>query len=342
VIKYIRPSKKKGERKMFQKKNAAQQDGNSSEFTIDPKPKKKKSKKWIAIVIGVVVVIGIIGSIGGGGETEDTSTAESEYSSVVESSEAESPEESASSNPLMNLEVHTADVKTGAGDVIGTRAWVSYTRSQFDALADDQIAEFALEVVDGADYNWFTIDFGDGTGVVFNSCSILLASLGEIDDTDALLKTEKYLSVSNDGSVKWELPSEEVSVEETSTEGTSASVDYDALESILKPVFDTNYPDCYTLEIADGIVTINVWQDGIAAAAVYAAAGEQTTLESWNTLVESMCSLSESVCSAAEAAGYENISCMLSVLNDQNMDNTLLTVVNGIVIYDAVNSSNAG
>jgi hypothetical protein len=327
---------------MFQKKNATPQDGNPNEFTTDPKPKKKKSKKWIAIVIGVVVVIGIIGSIGGGGETEDTSPAESESAAVVESPEVESPEESASSNPLMNLEVNTADVKSGGGNVIGTRAWVTYTRSQFDALTDDQIAEFALEVVDGADYNWFTIDFGDGTGVVFNSCSTLLASLGEIDDTGALLKTEKYLTVSHDGSVKWELPSEEVSVEETSTEDTAASVDYDALESILKPVFDTNYPDCYSLEIADGVATINVWQDGIATAAVYAAVGEETTLDSWNTLVESMCSLSESVCSAADAAGYENISCVLSVLNDQNMDNTLLTVMNGVVIYDAVDSSSAG
>jgi hypothetical protein len=264
------------------------------------------------------------------------------YLNAVESPEVESPEESASSNPLMNLEVNTADVKSGGGDVIGTRAWVTYTRSQFDALTDDQIAEFALEVVDGADYNWFTIDFGDGTGVVFSGCLIQGASLGEIDDTGAILKAEKYLTVSKDGTVEWEFPSEEASIEETSIEESSEPVDYDALESILKPVFDTNYPDHYSLEIADGIATINVWQDGIAAAAVYAAAGEQTTLESWNTLVESMCSLSESVCSAAEAAGYENISCMLSVLNDQNMDNTLLTVVNGIVIYDAVNSSNAG
>jgi hypothetical protein len=214
---------------------------------------------------------------------------------------------------------------------------VSYDRASFDGLTDDQIAEFALNVVNGAGYNWFTIDFGDGTGVVFSGCMIQAASLGQIDETGAILNTEKFLSVTSDGTVEWTLPAEETAVVESSD-----TVDYSSLEAMLQTVFDSNYPDHYSLDVADGVATVNLWQDGIASCTVYAATGDETTMEAWNTMVESMCSLSAQIYSSSADVGYENVTSVINVLNDENMENTLLTIVNGEVFYDAVASSTAG
>lgn len=138
------------------------------------KEKKPIYKKWWFWVIIVIVLIIAIGS-------------------------CSSNSDDAASNPIMDCKVKTTDVKSGSGDVIGTRAYVEFSEEQFNKLTDEQIAEFALNVVNGADYNYFTIDFGNNRGVTFPGCMIICGSIGEIDDTGCVLKSEKTLCVSEDG-----------------------------------------------------------------------------------------------------------------------------------------------
>lgn len=111
----------------------------------------------------------------------------------------------AGGNPLMAAEIKTADVMNGTGDtVLGQRAYVEISKADFEALTDEQLAEFAIANVKGADYNWFTIDRGDGEGLCFTGCMIELAPYGDIDEEGAIVKAQEYWTVNDDGTVNKE------------------------------------------------------------------------------------------------------------------------------------------
>lgn len=111
----------------------------------------------------------------------------------------------------------------------------------------------------------------------------------------------------------------------------------DTLMAQIEDITAKNYgKDNYKMEYDDESVTISVWADGVAMGATYAAAGDETCLESWKTLVDATKDNCKSIEGALEAAGYDDMLVMVSVLNDQNLENTLLTVANGAVIYDSV------
>ena len=55
-------------------------------------------------------------------------------------------------NFLLDCAVKTANVKSGSGDVIGQRAYVSILKSQLSDLAPDNFAEFAETVVKDSGY----------------------------------------------------------------------------------------------------------------------------------------------------------------------------------------------
>lgn len=108
-------------------------------------------------------------------------------------------------NPLMNLEIQEAEVLSGGGELIGKRAYVEMPKSDYDALTDEQLVEFAESVVDGADYNWFTVILDDGTGLEFPGCSVLVGMYGSIDGEGVIEATEQYVSVA-DGNITFEEP----------------------------------------------------------------------------------------------------------------------------------------
>ena len=77
--------------------------------------------------------------------------------------------------------------------------------------------------------------------------------------------------------------------------------------------------------------------DGIAAAALATRETQnQEMLDSWNFMRDSMVNLSKQIYDSAVEAGIKDPIIFLNVLNDQNKDNTLLMVMNGIVVSDAV------
>jgi len=121
-----------------------------------------------------------------------------------ESSKSVDTEEPVSTNPLMDCEVKVTDVKSGSGNVIGTRAYVEISQSDFESLSDEQIAEFVLSEVKDKDYNYFTIDFGNGKGVVFPGCSTFWANIGDIDETGGIEHSERHITVNDDGTVEYE------------------------------------------------------------------------------------------------------------------------------------------
>ncbi len=87
----------------------------------------------------------------------------------------------------------------------------------------------------------------------------------------------------------------------------------------------------------NGIIYVDILEDGIAASVLIALEGDSDYLKSWNDLVDSQIRLADSVCNLAQSLGLKDVSVVVNVLNDMNVDNVLLTVMDGLVIYDAVN-----
>jgi hypothetical protein len=72
---------------------------------------------------------------------------------------------------------------------IGTRAELTIDKDSAKSLSAQEFNSFIEIEVSGSEYNWFTIDFSDGTGIVFAGCDITLSTYGKIDDEGMLEST---------------------------------------------------------------------------------------------------------------------------------------------------------
>ena len=124
----------------------------------------------------------------------------------------------------------------------------------------------------------------------------------------------------------------------TESSAEPANVSVDSAIVLIENTLDDNFEN-FEVYYENGIIFVNVWQDGIAGAAMVASSGDQEFLASWDDLISSQIRLSNSLDDLVEALGLTDVSVAINVLNDMNTENVLLTVMNGIVFYDAVNDS---
>ena len=107
--------------------------------------------------------------------------------------------------------------------------------------------------------------------------------------------------------------------------------------NILDSSMAENFDENYELYLDGSMLIINIWEDGAALEASLAQGGDQDMLDDWDTLTEaliSLCETGDSVLSLADEPGYTTL---VSLLNDINLENTLLSVYDGTVVYDYVN-----
>lgn len=122
-------------------------------------------------------------------------------------------------------------------------------------------------------------------------------------------------------------------------DGTSSEIlSMDDVAPMMETVIADNFEN-YTFDYDETGITVSVWDDDVAMGATLAAAGSQETVELWEELKDNMVTLCNSMVDVLEAANLKDAVVMVNILNDQNMDNTLLSVVNGVVVYDAVESA---
>lgn len=107
-------------------------------------------------------------------------------------------------NFLLDCDAKTEDVKSGSGDVIGQRAYISVLKSQLSGLTVENFAEFAETVVKDSGYNYFTIKCDDGTGIVFTGCNVVLIDYGFLDDDMMASDIVGYIKLNDDGSYTYE------------------------------------------------------------------------------------------------------------------------------------------
>lgn len=89
-----------------------------------------------------------------------------------------------SDNNTLNDDITYYDVLNGSKtEVIGQRGVVSLDKTFLTSqVTEEQFIEYVSAVVKDSGCNWFTIDFGDGTGIVFVGSMIEFFDYGTLDD----------------------------------------------------------------------------------------------------------------------------------------------------------------
>lgn len=123
-------------------------------------------------------------------------------------------------------------------------------------------------------------------------------------------------------------------------EEQNTEVDMSVVASAIKTVLDKNAEGTgieYSLEYDDTGLVIAAKASGVAAEVAQAKAdGYDDTYEPWVTMRESMVKLCNSTSDAVDTLGAKDKYVTVTVVNDANEDNTLLTIMNGVVVYDVM------
>ena len=129
----------------------------------------------------------------------------------------------------------------------------------------------------------------------------------------------------------------EATSEETTTAESEEETDIDTHESVrqlIEAVSAMYFQDItVTYDEETDSYIVNVCQEGVASdlTAVRAGTLERST---WDQVVDTMVDDCNSMKSVVETAELDS-NVMLNILNDQNRDNVLLSIINGTVIYNA-------
>lgn len=105
---------------------------------------------------------------------------------------------------------------------------------------------------------------------------------------------------------------------------------------LLEITLENSY-DYYSVDGDETGITINVTGEGLAEAVVIAkAAGYDENYSEWVAMKESTIECSDGIMNLMKESGMEDAVLMFNVLNNQNHDNILLSLINSIVIYDVM------
>ena len=83
-------------------------------------------------------------------------------------------------------------------------------------------------------------------------------------------------------------------------------------------------------------ISVNVAESGIALEAILANSQDKFT--EWREMKKGMQSFSEAVYKLVKDSGFEDTIVFVNLLNDQNKENSLIMYMNGVLIYDAIDS----
>lgn len=92
-------------------------------------------------------------------------------------------------NPLMEAEIQVGDVMNGHSDKkLGEYAYIEVPMKTMKKVTMEQYAEFCNQRVKDSGYNWFAIDFGDGTGLQFAGSTIDVSTYGTLDEEKCIVE----------------------------------------------------------------------------------------------------------------------------------------------------------
>ena len=127
-----------------------------------------KHKKLLFVALLLVSMLFSLSSCGWVTITDGppAETPGSEQDPPAVSSAPIDPPAPISVNPLMEAELHTADVMNGFGtEKIGEWGYIEISKSDMASVTGEQLTEFCQNKCDGSGLNWVGIVFDDGSGL---------------------------------------------------------------------------------------------------------------------------------------------------------------------------------
>lgn len=115
---------------------------------------------------------------------------------------------------------------------------------------------------------------------------------------------------------------------------STAEVTTESVASLVKLAAKDNFDDV-DVTVDGDIITVNIKQNGIAAAYTLVAAGDADSKASWDELVQNQVAMCNQLKDSAHDLGRDDIVFIVQVLNDLSPDKTLVSVVDGVVYYNA-------
>ena len=236
-------------------------------------------------------------------------------------------------------------VTSGTGSTLFHIGVGHTTREVIENVSSDELTAF-MQALDFTGTNGnVVLMFEDGTGLsIMESFRTVYADYGIIDISEGnFTMTERLGSIWNDAETGWSYATlqemqaaDQIVMAERNPNKYPTDLDttMSALSTALLESFGEGH---YALEYDDRSATINVWGDNAAAGAASAAEGDESAMEAWSPVVESQKFLCNTICEQVKALGKDEYYVTLNVLNDLDTSKTLLSILNGLVIYDAVN-----
>lgn len=126
---------------------------------------KPKRKKW-PIILAVVLILGAISYLGGNSVDQKGNSDQPPNTSTPDNSTPPDTPAPTAVNPLMETELHIADVMNGFGtEKIGEWGYIEISKTDMATVTGEQLTEFCQNKYDGKGLNWVGIIFEDGTGL---------------------------------------------------------------------------------------------------------------------------------------------------------------------------------
>lgn len=112
-------------------------------------------------------------------------------------------------NYLKQLKTRDNPVMNGIGtEKIGTYGFVVADKKLTQEITEEDYLEFCNDCVRNSNYNWFTLDFNDGTGIVFSGAIPETGTYGTLDETRCIDEVILYISINSDNTISCIEPSE--------------------------------------------------------------------------------------------------------------------------------------
>lgn len=121
-----------------------------------------------------------------------------------------------------------------------------------------------------------------------------------------------------------------------STEESAEVTDRAILDASIKIVVASVWGENYDIDIDGDTYMISTWMDGLSYEALAAKAGDEELMEAWNTIISNCAAQCTDIQDTYADNGY-NIVVGWNILNDQNKENTLATIMAFGAVYDFVN-----
>lgn len=142
-------------------------------------------------------------------ETDAQEETEVQEPETVEQETTEAESETAeqadgSINVLLTAPVTVKDVMNGTKtEKIGEWAEIVVAKELVEATTMDEFVEFCNSSVKDSGYNWYTISFGDGTGIQFQGSLSSVATYGTLDSDGCIEDAIGTIMLQDDGTYSY-------------------------------------------------------------------------------------------------------------------------------------------